>query len=383
MFKKIINISIVCFFLNLGFSLNSSSAPAVDISSLAKLKGKKIAAAVYPQGNLASEFIKSAQTHLESILNDNSIMVLDEKKARELKDVFPGLENPGAFVTAETFVENADKYEIEGLLAVYLSTDTTHGIANYYSATAQADIRFVDRGARVEAETNQPMGTPGYPPSDGLTRDSAILNAIQRAIDNSCEQIGLKVLDPVRPKFIKVTLRETRNAVIASNSPRHKENSRSLWSLANLENQTWTKEGVTCTATSPDGSLGAVAGYIKDTDFHRRPRRIFGSRIHLIDLRTNREVNTFDCHPLGKKERREKGTREVLDVLFLSDWRFLAAVTGNELFLWETERGRLMSSVFLEGGVKDAELNFVRDQGKSYLVLDSKKKSQLIYEIVF
>jgi hypothetical protein len=34
-----------------------------------------------------------------------------------------------------------------------------------------------------------------------------------------------------------------------------------------------------------------------------------------------------------------RGTSKILGCLFLNSWRYVAAVTGNYIFLWDTERG--------------------------------------------
>ena len=97
-------------------------------SFMAGLKGEKVAVVVYAQNHLADAFKKNALSHLENIFADNDITVLDKDKADELKDVFNTLDDPGTFVTAEMFVENAGKYEIKGLAAIYLSVDVAAGI---------------------------------------------------------------------------------------------------------------------------------------------------------------------------------------------------------------------------------------------------------------
>ncbi|MBW2671575.1 MAG: hypothetical protein JRD87_17235, partial [Deltaproteobacteria bacterium] len=62
------------------------------------------------------------------------------------------------------------------------------------------------------------------------------------------------------------------------------------------------------------------------------------------------------------------------------NWRYLAAVTGNALFLWDTERGRLMASTRLEKPLNKAELGLGRGPEGSYLVIRSGKK-QAAYAI--
>ena len=76
----------------------------------------------------------------------------------------------------------------------------------------------------------------------------------------------------------------------------------------------------------------------------------------------------------------EKGTRKILDCMFVHNWRYLSAVTGNALFLWDTERGRLMGSAILTKPLKKAELGLGRTPEGSYLVIRSGSKL-LVYKI--
>jgi hypothetical protein len=347
-----------------------------------QVRGENVAAVVYAQNASATPMLKHAQSRLENMLLDNGITVLDRAKAEALRTAAPALEDPGAFVTAEWFVENAGKFEIKGLLAIYLSADAAPGLADYYTATAHADIRFIsEQDAQVRAVTTSPMGAPGSPPSDGLTRSSALINAIQRAIDNAGAQMGMELMDPARPRSVKLGLEGPLNVSIAS-ALLPDGNLKALAKLATLDSESWRKEAATAAARAPAGQLAAVGGYIVDTDFHRRPPRVFGSRVHLIDLSVGRELMVLDCHPVGKKDSGEKGSRKVLDCAFIKSWRFLAAVSGSSLFFWDTERGQLMTKVNLPRGLKSAQLCVGQDEsGSSYLVVVEKKR-QYVFRIV-
>jgi hypothetical protein len=124
-----------------------------------------------------------------------------------------------------------------------------------------------------------------------------------------------------------------------------------------------------------------VGGYIIDTDFRRRPQRIYGSRIHLIDLQSQKELLTFECHPVEKKSNREKGTKKILDCMFVQSWRYLTAVTGNNLLLWDTERGSLQVSLPLQAPIKKAKLSLSVQNDSSYLVVNTGRK-QIAYRII-
>ena len=351
-------------------------------SIMSKMQGRKTAVVVISLNSSAEFFKKNALTRIEGILLDNAVEVLDREKAEELKDVFKTLDDPGAFVTAETFVENAEKFAIKGLVAVYLSVDITKGLAGYYTATAQADIRFInEEDAKVESLTIAPMGSPGRPPSDGLTQNSAAINAVQRAIDDVCVKLGLELMDPATPRSVRLSLEGPTSVPSASILKRTSVSDSSLSRYAILEKQKWRGEDVTCTAKAPAGALGAVGGYIIDTDFRRRPQRIYGSRIHLIDIHAQKEILTFECHPVEKKSNREKGTKKILDCMFIQSWRYLSAVTGNNLLLWDTERGILQASLPLQSPIKKAKLSLSIKNESTYLVIETGRK-QIAYRIV-
>ena len=351
-------------------------------SFMEKMQGQKTAVVVLAMNPEAERFKKNALSRIEGILFDNAIEILDREKAEELKDVFNTLDDPGAFVTAETFVENAHKFAIHGLVAVYLSVDITRGLVGYYTATAQADIRYIsEEDAKVMSLATFPMGAPGKPPSDGLTQNSAAINAVQRSIDEACAKLGLELMDPATPRSVRLSLEGPVNVPLVSDPMTTPIRDDSLSRLAVLEKQKWRGEEVTCTAKAPAGALGAVGGYIIDTDFRRRPQRIYGSRIHLIDLQAQKELMTFECHPVEKKSNREKGTKKILDCMFVQNWRYLTAVTGNNLLLWDTERGNLQVSLPLQAPIKKAKLSLSIENDSSYLIIETNRK-RLAYRII-
>jgi len=356
-------------------------APDIFAAFAENLKGGKTAVVVYAQNPAARHFQKNALSRLESILLDNAIDVLDREKAEALKNVFNTLEDPGAFVTAETFVENSRKFAIQGLVAVYLSVDVTRGLAAYFSATAQADVRYIQQDdARVATLATLPMGAPGRPPSDGLTRNSAAVNAVQRAIDDACTELGMEIMDPATPRSVQLRLEGPLDPPPSLSLMEGAAGNDAIAGHAVLEKERWRAEKVTCTTVAQAGSLGAVAGYIVDTDFRRRPQRLYGSRMHLIDLESKQELMVFNCHAVEKSARDEKGTKQILDCMFVLNWRYLSAVTGNRLFLWDTERGLLQASILLPAPVKKAALHLAHDQDTHYLVVQSGR-GQAAYAI--
>lgn len=306
------------------------------------LQNKQIAVVVFAQNQLAEPLVKTAQARMEEVLADNEIAVLDEEKSKELTDIFTLMDQPGVFVTPQMFAENSKKFGIEGLMAIYLSVDMVPGLADYFCATAQADVRFIDNAtARVKALSTPPMGSRGSPPSEGLTRNSAAINAVQRAVDGVCSLMDFQVADRTRSRSVDLTLGGPEKWVGGGLVFPPFENDRTLWPMAQLEQQQWRTEEVTCTARAPAGDLAAVAGYIKDTDFRRKPPRLFGSRIHVLDLAARQPILTFDCSPVEMKSmKNEPRTKQVLACTFVGGWRYLCAATGNHVFLWDTENGR-------------------------------------------
>ena len=323
---------------------------------------EQVAVLVYGNTPEAKKMKRAAQSRLENILLDNGITVLDQRKADELKNVWKRLEDPGYFVTAEDFVANAGGYEIDGIIRLYLNADATTTLANYHSATAQADIRFVDQQANVESHTTVPMGVPGKPPSDGLTRNAALVNAVQRAVDEAAEKTGLEIIDYARPRTLNFALTGPVEMPLKPIAPQ-KTLDKSFDAYASLVNKTWTREEVSTRCKAPSGELAAVGGYIRETSGGMR--RSYSSVIHLVDLDDKKETGRFDS--TTKKKKGIRGKVKLLDCLFIKNWRYLTAVTGLELFLWDTERGTQMSSIRLDKGLSDAVLAYTEYNGKGFV----------------
>jgi hypothetical protein len=311
------------------------------------LQNKQIAVVVFAQNQQAEPLVKTAQTRMEEILADNEIAILDEEKSKELTDIFTLMDQPGVFVTPQMFAEHSKKFGIEGMMAIYLSVDIAPGLADFFSATAHADVRFIDNAtAQVRAISTNPMGSRGSPPSEGITRNSAAINAVQRAVDGVCTLMDFPIEDRTRARSMDLTL--TGPELYSGRSPivLAMENDESLWPMAPLENQTWRKEEVSCTARSSAGEIAAVAGYVVDTDFRRRPPRLFGSRIHVLDVGERKSILTFDCSPVEMKSSKdEPRTKKILACSFIGGWRYLCAATGNHLFMWDIEKGREIAKV--------------------------------------
>jgi len=257
----------------------------------------RVAVMVYPTGAAAKNLAGSAQSRLEQILTENSVEVTDRDESKKIKSIWKKLEDPGYFVTADDFVKNAGSYQLDGIVRVYLSADSSPA----------------------------PGTVVARPPKD--------LNA---------EYVA----------------------------------------LAQLENQHNTAETATCADRAAGGDVGVVGGSLQS--LVRGPRGLekqYGSRVHLVDLAQKRQVTVFDTRLLGRKPREHRGTSKVLDCMFVHSWRYLAAVTGDVLSLWDTERGLNLSEILLPFGTDQASLEVLRAGEAYFLRVRGEGEQQVAYKI--
>jgi hypothetical protein len=372
----------------------------------------RVAVMVYPTTDAAKGLAGSAQSRLEQILGENDIEVSDRDEAKKIKSIWKKLEDPGYFVTADDFVKNAGSHQLDGIVRVYLSADSAPAPGGFFSATAQADVRLIDEDAKVQSQVSFPMGAPGRPPSDGLTVQAALLNAVQRAIDEAAGTLGLTVLEPASPRAMRFSLEGPAELPAqAGLLPRDPRDLKAGYvKFAALKSGRGSFERVTCTARAPGGDVAAVGGSVQNTRRAgiARPSvgvsgnldkpgdikvqvdnsasgvgdREFGSRVHLVDLAQQREITVFETQEVGRKARERRGSSQVLDCLFVHSWRYLAAVTGDVLSLWDTERGLNLSETVLPFGTDEATLEVLR-AGEAYFlrVTGEEKGQQAVYRI--
>jgi hypothetical protein len=100
-----------------------------------------------------------------------------------------------------------------------------------------------------------------------------------------------------------------------------------------------------------------------------------------VDTRLKREIQILDCFGVEKKQAGEKGSRKIVDCMFVSSWRYLAAVSGGKLFFWDTERGRLLTDLKLDKAVKSARLHLARSSQMVHLVVEAGRHESA-YQIV-
>src|SRR5512139_1442698 len=73
---------------------------------------------------------------------------------------------------------------------------------------------------------------------------------------------------------------------------------------AKRANEAWNAEEVTCVRKSPDGRMVVVGGYLRRTFLlGPRPKRLFGSRVHVLDSATHKEVISLETAPVAERTR--------------------------------------------------------------------------------
>ena len=349
------------------------------ITHASEITFSKVAVMVYGQNKLSKKYARIAFTRVENILLDNGIEVLDQQEIKDLKNVWKQLEDPGYFVTAETFVENTEKYALDGIVRVYLTADSVQTWGQSFSATAITDIRFIDSSAQVNAFSSIPMGVPGKPPSDGLTLSSAVANAVQRSVDESASKLGLEIIDYAKPRTMKFKLSELSTPPQGYESLRIKNPDQSFSAHTSKPSKRTHHESYSCYATDPSNVLGVVGGYLKVTGFGRRT---FSSRLHIIDLDEKKEILLFETSLKDRKHSWEKGVRELQDCMFVNNWRFIIGLTGNHISLWDTERGINMSEIHIKKGIKSGgELDLISDGVNQFIKVSRKGRPLKYFEI--
>jgi hypothetical protein len=179
---------------------------------------------------------------------------------------------------------------------------------------------------------------------------------------------------------MKFNLVETDAPVGETHSKRLQSDDTAFESSASKPEHGGTFESFTCHDTDPAQVLGVAGGYLKITGVGSRT---YGSRLHVIDLEDQKEILLFDTSLQDRKHSWEKGVRTLQDCMFIESWRYLVALTGNHISLWDTERGINMSEILLSRGIKKGgTLDYISDGVSRFVVVRKKGKAQQFYEIV-
>jgi hypothetical protein len=194
---------------------------------------------------------------------------------------------------------------------------------------------------------------------------------------NSTTKAALPQLPDVR-----FQLRASPPEYVAEKRPPALPNTDSSVKFAKLANEDWYTEEVTCVRKSPDGRMVAVGGYLRRTFLlSGRPKRLFGSKMHVLDAVTHKEVIALEAAPVAERTREEQGGSKILDCMFLSNSRYLAAVTNSKLLLWDTQRGRVLAELYFDQALEVASLEYGHTAGQDYLAVVSGKQKK-VYQLV-
>jgi hypothetical protein len=209
---------------------------------------------------------------------------------------------------------------------------------------------------------------------------------MQRAIDEAAGSLGLEIGSPASPRAMKFSLEGPVDAPAGgtpvARAPR--DLNADYVALAQMAGGGRNvNEKATCADRAPGGDVGVVGGSINA--LARGPRGMemhYGSRVHLVDTAQSREVTVFDTRVLGRKPKEHRGTSQVLDCMFVHSWRYLAAVTGDVLSLWDTERGLNLAEILLPFGTEQASLDVLRAGQAYFLRVKGAGEQQAVYRIV-
>ena len=335
-----------------------------------------VAVAVFANDPALKKYERAVQSRLEEILADSGMQPLDEAKARALRDNWVDLADPGHLITAEEIVAKAGKYEVARIFRVSFNADAAMPLGLYHSATAQLQLRVLDREARVKASQSLPMGTRGFAASDAATVDAAIVNALQRAVDSVSELAGLKVLAPASARSVPITLEPVAALPAGAELlPAPLKAPPAGWEKAAvLLAERWKREEPSCSHASPDGGYGVVGTYAWSLDrLAKDNARKYGGYLHLVDLREGKPVTQLTLHELGTRGAGENGSSAALACSFLGSWRYLVAASGNRLACWDVERGRETCSVALPYAPEKASLRVLQAGAERFVELQSER----------
>lgn len=342
------------------------------------------AVVVYLAGNAPPFVTRVVQTRVEQLLADNGVTVLDKDAVDKLKADWEKLKDPGALVTAEEFVEKSKKYRFDSVYRAYVTAGSARGLGEYFTATAAVDLRIVSAEGKTNSVASGAMGTRGNPPSDGLTAEAALTNAVQRATDFTVQKGGLMVPDPTAPRTVPLSLVLDPNPIdpkfVQAPVDVPKDVKDRLLKSSKLLDGKWHNETATCVALSPEKSLGAVATYEKLTR-PQQSERFYGSKVHLVEVDAGREFSTLEMAKVGPRPRSELGISEPLGCGFIGSWRYLVAATGNRIFLWDTERGIELSQTNVPEPLDAGQLVVSKAPDDSVRILLSSGRKAWSYRV--
>jgi hypothetical protein len=328
----------------------------------------QVSVAVFANDASQRKFERAVQSRMEAVLSDAGVTVLDEEKAKKLRTGWVDLADPSHLVTAEEFVKNAGKYDVKRIYRVSFNAGVSSPLGLFFTATSAVQIRVIDADAKVQSFSSSPMGLKGFPPSDALTADAALINAMQRAVDSASEASGLLVSAPTIAKAVPLVLEiDTAPPALAPLEPTLVTKGDGWTKGAKfVDNGGWTTEDAACKAVSDDGQMGVLGGYT-------HARRGHGGRLHIVDITSGVETTVFNMHEIGQRLSGENGTSEPFACQFLGNWRYLIAMTGNKLTCFDVERGLETCNIVFTNGPGKGVLSMWKSDTQRYVKAETDK----------
>ncbi|MFA9218630.1 MAG: hypothetical protein ACEQSK_16220 [Sphingomonadaceae bacterium] len=340
---------------------------------------ERVAVAVFANENSLQRYEKAVQGRMEELLREAGLETVDEKEAAKIKRNWADHIEPGVLMTAEEYSKRVERLNIKKVYRVSFGAGMSNAMGLFYSATGNVQVSVVGALAAVQSYTSKPMGVRGFPPSDALTQDAALVNALQRAVEGAAEQAGIPVLAPVTARYIPLKLSEVPAlAASATELVLAARPTAAGWDqYAQVLSEKWRKEEPSCQSVSPDGAFGVLGTQAWDRA-NGRPggERRYGGYLHVVDLGARREMTKLTLHELGLRERGENGPSAALACSFLGNWRYLIAASGNKLACFDIERGLQTCDLPVSGAPEAARLQFWQDGPKRYVQLSSDKGRQ-------
>ncbi|MDZ7783821.1 MAG: hypothetical protein U5K56_13095 [Halioglobus sp.] len=325
---------------------------------------ERVSVVAISQNPSYSRYEKTLRTAMESVLVENGIHVLDVEKSKKLRNNWDQLNNPASLVTAEDFIERAERYAIDGILTLYYDVEVREVMAGFFSATAVVTSRVVTSEADVKGSTPRPMGALGYAPSDGLTASAAIVNALRRESDRVAAHYEMELLAPQSPRFIDLQLKQASLPANAHLLARGEAVPADLQRAVMAgPTKTGIRRTVSC-STMASESVGAIGIYIRDMDLQFGPT--YGSSLGIIDARERKLVNELVFHEVNKSAARV-GSAKIEDCLFFNGWRFLFGIAERGLKMYDVEKGKVVAELEIPDKIKGAELAIYRSGKRTFL----------------
>lgn len=343
---------------------------------------ERVAVAVFAADPAARRYERAVQTRLEEVLREAGYETLDQKEAEKIKNNWTDNIEPGVLLTAEEFSKRTEKMAINKVYRVSFTVGSSRPMDLFYSASASVQISLHGPMAAVKSTTSKPMGVLGYAPSDALTEDAALVNALQRSVESAVEQSGVQVLAPVTARYVPLTLAPL--AALPDGAGEMTLSARPAapgWEKhARVLAEQWRREDKSCQAVSGDGAMGVLGTYAWERQMgggRGAGTRTYGGYLHLVDLAGAREIGKLTMHELGARDRGEDGPSAALACSFLGNWRYLIAASGNKIACFDVERGIQTCSHAVVGAPDAVNLKFWQAGARRLVVLASAKGQQV------